>query len=526
MSDPQSPPVINLQDAGFTYAKTSEAVSPYGKPVAAPIRATSVSALQGLDLECRRGTLTLLCGASGCGKSTVLRLLNGLIPHFHPGEVTGSITVAGKSVPDTPISALGQDCATVFQNPRTQFFTSEVLSELAFRGENYGLAPEVILENATQAAARLGVTDLLDARLTQLSGGQLQKIACASALASRNRILLFDEPTSNLSAQAIEEFTALLRELLAQDYTLVVAEHRLYFLRDLADQVLLLENGRVTRRFTGQQFFALSDEQRRELGLRKLQASTPADFTPARVEVTPRGEDGVLVRGEDGVLVRGEDGLVLRNLKFAYGKTPVLDIESAVIPAGKITVLTGANGAGKTTLARLLCGLAKPQKGSEIILAGQARKAKELTHSSYLVMQDVNRQLFSESVETELGIGVKASLCPQQRLQALQAMDLENLASRHPLSLSGGQKQRLVIACAMVQQKSLYVFDEPTSGVDYRHLLSIAAEIRNLADSGATVLVITHDPEFIETCADYVAQLRPLSSRDSGPQMRLFRGMA
>ena len=518
MSDLQSPPVINLQDAGFTYAKTSEAVSPYGKPVAAPIRATSVSALQGLDLECRRGTLTLLCGASGCGKSTVLRLLNGLIPHFHPGEVTGSITVAGKSVPDTPISALGQDCATVFQNPRTQFFTSEVLSELAFRGENYGLAPEVILENATQAAARLGVTDLLDARLTQLSGGQLQKIACASALASRNRILLFDEPTSNLSAQAIEEFTALLRELLAQDYTLVVAEHRLYFLRDLTDQVLLLENGRVIRRVTGQQFFALSDEQRRELGLRKLQASTLADFTPARVEVTPRGEDGVLVRGEDG--------LVLRNLKFAYGKTPVLDIESAVIPAGKITVLTGANGAGKTTLARLLCGLAKPQKGSEIILAGQARKAKELTHSSYLVMQDVNRQLFSESVETELGIGVKASLCPQQRLQALQAMDLENLASRHPLSLSGGQKQRLVIACAMVQQKSLYVFDEPTSGVDYRHLLSIAAEIRNLADSGATVLVITHDPEFIETCADYVAQLRPLSSGDSGPQMRLFRGMA
>ena len=518
MSDLQSPPVINLQDAGFTYAKTSEAASPYGKPVAAPIRATSVSALQGLDLECRRGTLTLLCGASGCGKSTVLRLLNGLNPHFHPGEVTGSITVAGKSVPDTPISALGQDCATVFQNPRTQFFTSEVLSELAFRGENYGLDPEVILENATQAAARLGVTDLLDARLTQLSGGQLQKIACASALASRNRILLFDEPTSNLSAQAIEEFTALLRELLAQDYTLVVAEHRLYFLRDLTDQVLLLENGRVTRRFTGQQFFALSDEQRRELGLRKLQASTPADFTPARVEVTPRGEDGVLVRGEDG--------LVLRNLKFAYGKTPVLDIESAVIPAGKITVLTGANGAGKTTLARLLCGLAKPQKGSEIILAGQARKAKELTHSSYLVMQDVNRQLFSESVETELGIGVKASLCPQQRLQALQAMDLENLASRHPLSLSGGQKQRLVIACAMVQQKSLYVFDEPTSGVDYRHLLSIAAEIRNLADSGATVLVITHDPEFIETCADYVAQLRPLSSGDSGPQMRLFRGMA
>ena len=518
MSGLQSPPVINLQDAGFTYAKTSEAASPYGKPVAAPIRATSVSALQGLDLECRRGTLTLLCGASGCGKSTVLRLLNGLIPHFHPGEVTGSITVAGKSVPDTPISALGQDCATVFQNPRTQFFTSEVLSELAFRGENYGLAPEVILENATQAAARLGVTDLLDARLTQLSGGQLQKIACASALASRNRILLFDEPTSNLSAQAIEEFTALLRELLAQDYTLVVAEHRLYFLRDLADQVLLLENGRVTRRFTGQQFFALSDEQRRELGLRKLQASTPADFTPARVEVTPRGEDGVLVRGEDG--------LVLRNLKFAYGKTPVLDIESAVIPAGKITVLTGANGAGKTTLARLLCGLAKPQKGSEIILAGQARKAKELTHSSYLVMQDVNRQLFSESVETELGIGVKTSLCPQQRLQALQAMDLENLASRHPLSLSGGQKQRLVIACAMVQQKSLYVFDEPTSGVDYRHLLSIAAEIRNLADSGATVLVITHDHEFIETCADYVAQLRPLSSGDSGPQMRLFRGMA
>ncbi|MCI1748086.1 MAG: energy-coupling factor ABC transporter ATP-binding protein [Acidipropionibacterium sp.] len=192
------------------------------------------------------------------------------MPHFHDAELTGSVRVAGADPVAEDIAEAGRTSATVFQNPRTQFFTSDVAGELAFRDENYGLDPELIRARSARAAEQVGISHLLDRSLHQLSGGELQKVACAQAIAGGTDVLLLDEPTSNLSPGAIDEFTGLLGRLKAEGRTIVVAEHRLYFLRGLADRVVLLDGGRIVRRATGEEFFAIGEAERASLGLRTL----------------------------------------------------------------------------------------------------------------------------------------------------------------------------------------------------------------------------------------------------------------
>lgn len=176
-----------------------------------------------------RGTVTLLCGPSGSGKSSIIQCLNGLIPHFHPVVLRGSVSVMGHEVPSMTLAECGSLAATVFQNPRTQFFTSTVRSELAFRWENQARDPAWIRERVLRDAADAGITDLLDKNLLQCSGGQLQRVACAQAASADTPLLLFDEPTSNLSPRTIDEFTERLRYYKQQGRTIVIAEHRLYF---------------------------------------------------------------------------------------------------------------------------------------------------------------------------------------------------------------------------------------------------------------------------------------------------------
>ena len=178
--------------------------------------------------------ITLLCGASGSGKSSVLRLINGLIPHFHAVTQTGTVRLGSKSVADMQLYEIGKSCATVFQNPRTQFFTTEVDSELAFAGQNFQVPADELLRRSAAALRDVGITDLAGRSLRTLSGGQVQKVACAQAVAQTTPIILFDEPTSNLDPAAITEFAALLGRLKAQGKTIIIAEHRLYFLRGLS----------------------------------------------------------------------------------------------------------------------------------------------------------------------------------------------------------------------------------------------------------------------------------------------------
>ena len=497
---------------------------------------TGAQVLTDVSLAPAAGSLTLVCGASGSGKSTLVRLVNGLVPHFHHGRRDGEVLVEGREVADTPIEQMGRVTATVFQDPATQFFTTTVADELAFAPQNYQVPAQEIRRRRLRAVEELGIEDLLGRDLKGLSGGQLQKVACAQALVQDTPVVLLDEPTSNLDPRAIEDVRAAVARLRELGRTVVVAEHRVYFLEGLADEVVLMQDGRVARRMSGAEFYAMGEE-RRSLGLRTLERPE------LRVPVTPVAAlrdggpgDGRTVPGADGAVpgtgaapgvragaapgtadvpgtgdvpgagaaarpagpgegrtggAQGGQGLLVEDLVVERGGRRILDIASLRFPAGAITGVTGVNGIGKTTLARAVCRLQRARRGARVTLDGQ-----ELRHGqAFLVMQDVHRQLFAESVSQEAS-------APQ-----LERLDLAGLAERHPLSLSGGQKQRLVIATAVDQDARVIVLDEPTSGVDYRHLLTIAAELRSLADEGRVVVVISHDIEFLNECADHVIEI-------------------
>jgi len=462
-----------------------------------------VEALKDVDLSADAGSLTLVCGASGCGKSTLMKALTGLVPQMTPGELGGVVRINGRNLADVALTDVGHLCSSVFQNPRTQFFCDTVAEELAFCGENYGRERATLRQQSERAAKLMGISHLMERKLTTLSGGQLQKVALACALASGAPVLLADEPTSNLDPAAISEVRAALKVLKEQGLTIVVVEHRLHFLRGLADQVLLMESGRVTRRWNGAEFFSMGQAQRRSLGLRTLVDPGPPETWVGQVkEGRQEKQTG---RQEKREATPSQVRLSCRGLSFAYGASLVFEGLDADFPAGQITCIAGANGVGKTTLVRVLCGLAAPSSGS-ISMDGVPASRKTRRSACALVMQDTGRQLFSDTLAGELTIGASHA-SGQSGEQLLADFDLANLGERHPLSLSGGQKQRLVIAAARATGRPIVILDEPTSGVDARHLDSITATLRRIADEGAVVVVVTHDGEFAAACADRLITL-------------------
>ncbi len=469
---------VQFDDVSFAYQVSglAAAEAEYGTPI-----------LSGFQHAFEPGTLTLIVGPSGSGKSTALRLINGLIPHINSGKVTGKVTVAGLDVATSELAELGQHTATVFQNPRNQFFAATVGEELAFARQQAGEPREEIMSRVQQVAQRIGLAGWLERSLHQLSGGELQRVACGTMLTSPAGIFLFDEPTSNLSGEAIEDIATIIRQMKADGATIIVAEHRLYFLRELVDTVITVDKGRIDRVWAAEEFYALSDQQRREFGLRTL---TPPRLAPTRsqpaTEVT--------------------EGLELRGVRFSYGSRRILDIDQLAFPAGQVTALLGANGIGKTTLCRVITGLAQAERGGTISWRGKPQSAKQRLAMSSLVMQDVHRQLFAASVREEVTTGTK-SRSDVDVTQILTQLDLSEHAEDHPMSLSGGQKQRLVIASAVADKANVVIFDEPTSGVDYRHLTQITERVREVAAGGAAVIVVSHDLEFVNECADRVVWL-------------------
>ncbi len=462
-----------------------------------------VEALKDVNLSADAGSLTLVCGASGCGKSTLMKALTGLVPQMTPGELDGVVRINGRNLADVALTDVGHLCSSVFQNPRTQFFCDTVAEELAFCGENYGRERATLRQQSERAAKLMGISHLLERKLTTLSGGQLQKVALACALASGAPVLLADEPTSNLDPAAISEVRAALKVLKEQGLTIVVVEHRLHFLRGLADQVLLMESGRVTRRWNGAEFFSMGQAQRRSLGLRTLVDPGPPETWVGQGQAGSQEKQAG--RQENREATPSQVRLSCRGLSFTYGASPVFEGLDADFPAGQITCIAGANGVGKTTLVRVLCGLAAPSSGS-ISLDGVPASRKTRRSACALVMQDTGRQLFSDTLAGELTIGASHA-SGQSGEQLLADFDLANLGDRHPLSLSGGQKQRLVIAAARATGRPIVILDEPTSGVDARHLDSITATLRRIADEGAAVVVVTHDGEFAAACADRLITL-------------------
>ena len=440
--------------------------------------------LSDVNLEIQDGEFVLICGESGCGKTTMTKLINGLIPHFVKDvSVDGTITVCGKNVAEMPMYEIAELVGSVFQNPRTQFFYTNSNAEMAFGLENRGVEPEYIRKRIKNTINELDIEKLEDRNVFSMSGGEKQLLAFASVYAMNPQIYVLDEPSANLDIVAMEKLSERMKVIKEKEHTVVVAEHRLEWIQKFADRIIYMKEGHIEQEFTSDEFKALPDLKREQMGLRSIipeQIQIP--------EITGNSEDAVLQ---------------VYNLSCKRKKQIIFENISLSAREGDIIGITGKNGAGKSTFCNCLCGLLKPMNG-EILYKGKKLSGKARTKLFGMVMQEVNHQLFSDSVKNECLLA-NEEVSEQEIRELLEKFDLEEYAEYHPMILSGGQRQRFAICQAVMGRKKLLIFDEPTSGLDFRHMCQVEKLMKQLSEKKYIIIVVTHDYEFLNrTCKGYI----------------------
>ena len=435
-------------------------------------------ALADVDLAVDEGELVLLVGESGSGKSTLLRAALGLVPHFHGGELCGRVRVAGLDTRRHRPGELARHAGLVFQDPEAQVVMQHVLAEAAFGLENLAVAPGEIHPRAMAALDMVGAGHLAERMTRTLSGGERQRVAIASVLAMGPRVLLLDEPTSQLDPAAADELIRTLIDLRDRHgIAIVVAEHRTERLFDVADRVVAMRAGAI-------EVDAPPPLARAALaGMPWLLPRASAERPPASDPADPAAR--------------------LERASKRLGPTPALVDVSAAFGRGVVTAVTGPNGAGKTTSR-------SPPAGS---WTSTAAPRCETGRAGY-VAQDPACYLLHDTAleEVEYGLanlGVPPADRRDRAVAELERFDLAWAATEHPRDLSSGERQRLAIATVTAMRPDLVVLDEPTRGVDGRHKRDLAGLIRGLAAAGAGVVVVSHDTWFV---ADVAASAMAMDS--------------
>ena len=432
--------MLEFKDVSFTYKNSNNKV------------------LDRVNFKINKGECILLTGVSGSGKSTLIHLMNGLIPTLYEGQLEGEILFKNKDLKDIESYDISKNIGYVSQDPRGHFFTTNTTSELVFSMENYGIPLNEMKKKYSELVNLLELEKLVDKNIIYISSGERQKIAIGCSLSLEPEIIILDEPSSNLDFHMTKKLKQLIEKLKTKGYTIIIAEHRMYYIQDLIDRVLVINNGKVIEK-------TISDlESNNEVPLRSL------DIFNLELENISCKNKELLME--------------INNITYKN----ILSNITTTVYKGDVIGLIGKNGVGKTTLLRLLSNIMKPNKGK---IVGKV--------VPFLVMQDMDYQFFTESVESEMKFG-SADNDLEIINSLLMKLGLTEFKDKIPFELSGGQKQRLLIAISALANVNLLMFDEPTSGLDYVNMTKVSGILKDLSKNSA-LIVATHDIEFLyKTC--------------------------
>ena len=446
-----------------------------------------------INLNVSPGECVALTGESGSGKSSIINAINGLGTRYDNARIEGTIALDGDELTQKPIYEIAMLVSSVFQNPKTHFFNVDTTQELLFFLENTGVSKKDMQERLQELLSLFPIAHLLNRNIFELSGGEKQILCLASSYIAGCKLILLDEPTSNLDHTYIEILANMLRRLKEQGITLLIAEHRLYYLREILDRLIHIEKGEIKHCYTQSEFIRLSTDELHALGLRSNvdEALSLPELPPYTIENCPT--------------------LRIDNLKLSFEKQCNLHVSNLAFHTNYIYGIVGKNGCGKSSFIKSLIGVMKQSKETVFYQDKQCNKRKRISLSS-LVMQDVNSQLFSESVEHELTLTQK-NISEASLDSILEQLNIREFKNVHPMSLSGGQKQRVAIATSMVDGAALMYFDEPTSGMDYKNMLAISHCIQSLKNQKRIIFIVSHDVEFLNITCDYILNIERFSTR-------------
>ena len=486
-------------------------------------RRATEPAIRDLSFSLAAGEVLLVAGPSGCGKSTLIRAINGLIPHSYRGELQGRVVVAGRSPAESRLRDLAELVGTVLQDPRRQLVASTVEGELAFGPENLSVPRPEIRRRLTEIAAASGIEHLTARTTDQLSGGESQQLAIASALMLQPRLLVLDEPLANLDPAAAHRLLGLVRRLADAGTAVVIVEHRIEdVLEARPDRVLYLEGG--AQRFLGglDGFLAIADP-----------ASVKLPFSVVLARAT--GVQG-LAADESSGAQRARDPNEAPRLQWSgvdagYDGQRVLHGVSASLGSHETVAVLGPNGSGKTTLFKAAIGLVDITGGEVLVdgLSTRGRSVADLADTFGYVFQNPAQMLFARTVRDEILFGPSNLGRDPGRFDELVASSLArvglaeepDIEVRPPLTLSFGQQKRLAIAVALGIEPRTLVLDEPSAGQDHRSATAFMREVERI-EGLESVYFVTHDADLALVHADRVLLMRQGRIVADGPPLEVI----
>jgi len=483
--------------------------------------AATAPVLAHVDLHVPEGELVLVVGRTGTGKSTLLRCVNGLVPHFTGGTLSGRVTVAGRDTRLHPPRELADVVGVVPQDPRSGFVTDMVEDELAYGMESIGLAPDVMRRRVEETLDLLGLADLRHRPLLSLSGGQRQRVAIGAVLTTHPKVLVLDEPTSALDPGAAEEVLAALQRLVHDlGVTVLLAEHRLERVVQYADRVVVVPgDGEPLVVGTPAEVMVSAPVAPPVVELGRLAGWSPLPLTvrdarraagPLTARLAPLVDDAARRSRAALHVVDGEPALSLSDLVVRHGSVPALRGVTLTADRGEIVAVMGRNGAGKSTLLATLVGLHVPHSGSVAVggATPSTLRGRELVHRVGLVPQEPTDLLVSDRVGEECAASDRdCGAAPGSTRAVLDRLAPGIADATHPRDLSEGQRLALALAVVLAAQPPVLLLDEPTRGLDYAAKQRLVTTLRELSASGHCVVLATHDVELAAEVATRVVVL-------------------